>query len=148
MLREPSADTQPTLQLMNSQPHEHLHLWGGLAEARTGSLLLVSDPALSLGVQTWHQCKVVWVDGMAPPLARLPEATASVEDQGGEEVSLLGSLAPPPPPPAELQCHFKPLTGEVCIAESPPTVDCQQGKDGARAPALQAPRVLLAERQQ
>ena len=77
------------------------------------------------------------MDGMAPPLAHLPEAAALVEEEeGGEEGSLLGSLAPPPPPPAELHCHFKPLTGEVCIAEAPPTVVRQQGNDGARA-ALQ-----------
>ena len=86
--------------------------------------------------QTWHQCKVVWAEGMAPPLARVPAASLSVEEEGGEEVSLLGSLAPPPPPPAALQCHFKPLTGEVCIAEAPPTGDRQQGGNGAYRRAL------------
>ena len=66
----------------------------------------------------------------------VPAASLSVEEEGGEEVSLLGSLAPPPPPPAALQCHFKPLTGEVCIAEAPPTGDCQQGGNGAYRRAL------------
>ena len=87
-------------------------------------------------VQTWHQCKVVWVDGMAPTLARLPPATTHItEEQGGEEASLLGSLAPttqPALPPAALQCHFKPLTGEVCIGEAPPApVEGSQSDNGA-----------------
>ena len=64
---------------------------------------------------------------MAPPLARSPAAVHITEDgqQQEEEGSLLGSLAPAPAPPAALQCHFKPLTGEVCIAEAPPAADAQ-----------------------
>ena len=70
---------------------------------------------------------------MAPPLARVPAATQITEEGAGEEASLLGSLAPAPPPPAALQCHFKPLTGEVCIGEAPPlpTAEGQQGENGA-----------------
>ncbi len=78
---------------------------------------------------------MTWADGMAPALARLP-AAAQITEEGGEEASLLGSLAPEnapaPPPPAALQCHFKPLTGEVCIGEAPPSAaEGQEGDKGA-----------------
>ena len=94
--------------------------------------------------QTWHQCKVVWAEGMAPPLARLPGPVHVTEDgpEEEEEASLLGSLAPAPEPPAALQCHFKPLTGEVCIGEAPPAADGAAGY--VSAPPLGAMPQMLA----